>query len=115
MVVAHGTRRLRVAQRRQRFGLQAFVDRKFVFHLHAQRLLECLTVGVGGIRALLFTAQVGLEDARGTDRQEILVDDRVGAGQTGGDQGLGRQVADGGRIGAAGVGEGVAVDRKSVV
>lgn len=62
-----------------------------------------------GIGALFFTAQVRLENARGADRQEILVDDRVGGGQAGGHQHFGRQIGHAFRRGAAGVGQLVAV------
>jgi hypothetical protein len=67
---ASGRLCLRGAQRRQRFGLQPLVDLELVIHRHAQRLLEGLAVGVRGIGALFFAAQVRLEDARGADRRK---------------------------------------------
>ncbi|CAM4268995.1 hypothetical protein STIN111742_08560 [Stenotrophomonas indicatrix] len=64
---------------------------------------------MGGVRALLTAAQVRLEDACGADRQEVLVDDRVGRGQASGNQHFGRQIGHALRRGAASVGQLVAV------
>lgn len=66
-----------------------------------------------GIGALFFTTQVRLEDARGTDRQEILIDDRVGRGQAGGHQHFSRQIRHALGRGTAGVGQLVAVIAQS--